>query len=97
MREIRKYPISPDQFALEMPEGAQPLSVCMQETHPYVWVLVDPEARKVRHLFVTINSRKAIPDAIDDLGFVGSFLSPSEKIDFHVFYAGEEEEEPVGT
>jgi len=53
---IWKYPVSP-QFDVELPEDAEVLSVQAQDGKPQMWVLLDPDAPKVKRTFLAVHRR----------------------------------------
>ena len=93
MLVMLQYPVAMGDFTLQMHAGAAVVSVAMQGGKPQLWALSDRDAPVVEHSFVTIETGKELPEEIGDRLFVGTFLSPSEKLSFHLFDVGEEDEE----
>lgn len=86
--QVWKFPISPDRPWIEMPKGAQLLSVATQRGYPCLWALVDPHAPKVKRKIETYGTGWDLP--ANPGKFVGTFLSPDGgSIVFHVFDQGE--------
>lgn len=91
MRTIHKYEVVADIFAgfvIDMPIGAEPLSVQMQRGRPVLWALVNPEAPKVRRRFITVGTGHVFSEH-HDVTFVGTFQMNDGDLVFHLFDAGE--------
>ena len=75
MLTVHKYPVTPGEFTLRMPQQAQLLSVQIQNGKPVLWALVDPDSRKIDQQFVAVGTGMPIatPDRARDLTFVGTF------------------------
>lgn len=74
-------------FKLEMPFGAEILSVQMQHEHPVVWACVDPEAEKVERRFILAATGKPFPEP-DQPGherFIGTFQMGGGALILHLF------------
>lgn len=85
-KSVWKFPVSlEDQFPLEMPEGAQPLSVQMQHGQPCLWALVNPDAPRRSRFFRLVGTGHPVEEG---LGFVGTFQLNGGALVFHLFEAG---------
>jgi hypothetical protein len=74
--------------AIEMPRGAQVLSVQVQRGQPRLWALVDPTAPKVRRRFWICGTGTYANT--DGLGtFVDTIQLEGGALVFHVFDGGE--------
>ena len=63
VKTIYKYPVVvDDEFTIYLPEGAQVLSVDVQQDEPQMWVLVDPAAPKTKRTFRVIGTGHPIDD-----------------------------------
>lgn len=89
MKSVYKYPVSSDDyFQLDMPYGAEILSVQVQQGNPYIWALVD----KKEDLMVTRKFRLARtghPISETNLSFIGTFQLDDGYLVFHLFEIGE--------
>jgi hypothetical protein len=84
MRAVFKYPIPLlDNFELDLPVGAQPLSVDVQYGKPQMWALVDTSAPTAPQRFRLAGTGH--PLTKDSLEFVGTFLIEEGALVFHVF------------
>lgn len=83
--KIFKYPIVPrDEFTIEMPQGAQPLSVDTQGGQPQLWCLVDPGApMELRRFFVRGTGHDAA--GMQNHRFLGTFQLQGGALVFHCF------------
>jgi hypothetical protein len=72
---IYKYEVSP--------EGAQILSVSVQDGEPYIWALVDPGAPKEEHHFKILPT--GMPFDPDGLTYIGSFHGVGAWMVLHLF------------
>lgn len=51
MKTIWKFPLTiADEVSVLVPPGAKPLTVQLQGTIPYLWAIVDPDAKLVTRL-----------------------------------------------
>ncbi len=87
MKAIWKYPVPvQDEFTVEMPSGAEVLSVQVQETQVCMWVLVDPndvDDAKVKRIFRIYGTGHPIPENISREQFIGTWQHPG--LVFHLF------------
>ena len=53
IKQVWKFEITPKQTTLEMPKGAEILTIQLQNEKPCIWALVNPEnAKELRHFEV---------------------------------------------
>ena len=85
MKTIYKYPLSfEDRFLIDMPDGAQPLSLQMQHGVPCLWAMVDTNAPTVkRALYCRGTGHDA--DAIGNAEHLGSVQMQGGALIFHFF------------
>ena len=90
-RVIWKFPISGPAVWIEMPRGAEILTIQLQGEIPTVWAMVDPDAPKVRRKIVILGTGHVVASWPPDRRYkyintfqVGPFV-------FHLFDTGEEE------
>ena len=83
-KQVWKYPVSIGEFTLDMPEGAIILKVDVQHGQPFLWALVEPEAKPETVLFKVVGTGHNIADA-EQWDYVGSFQMFSGDLVFHLF------------
>lgn len=72
---IFKYPIQTiDSFTIEMPEGAQFLTVQMQDGRPYLWATVNIGLPATPHVFHVVGT--GIPMPTVPVLYVGTWQEP---------------------
>ena len=80
-KAVWKFPLRPDKRSLceiEMPAGAQALTVDSATGEPCLWALVDPEATKKTRGFYIAGTGHPVPTAQgNDLRYVGTFFVPA--------------------
>jgi len=84
---IWKYPIQrASEFTLDMPEGGfEFLSIQMQNGAPCMWVLIDPEQRKVPHRFRVLPTGQEFDRGdLTRMPYLGTF-QPVVGLVFHLF------------
>ena len=70
---IYKYPvILEERFELDIPEGAEILSVQMQRGKPKLWALVDPDINKVKREFLIIGTGNPIYYPLKNLRYISN-------------------------
>jgi hypothetical protein len=85
MKTIWKFEIPvEDNFVLQMPQGAEVLSVDVQGTTPCLWALVDPDAPKVDQHFQLRGTGHSC-EGVNAEEFVGTFMVHGGNLVFHVF------------
>lgn len=83
MKTIWKYELELGSQTLELPQGAQPLSVAVQQGGVMLWALVTPEAPTCYRRVYVVGTGHELPE---DLGsYVGTVLLTGGALVFHVF------------
>lgn len=83
MKTIWKYHmLYRDSFSIEMPKGAQFLSVQLQGDQPWAWALVNDEVEREARQFRMLETGHQVPDSGWD--YVGTFKSPGWFV-WHLF------------
>lgn len=87
MKTIHKYPVEIlDRSIIEMPVGAEILSVHTQGGKPMVWAIVDSEANVEQRYMELFGTGHPIPVDIGiDRKFIGTFLIGNDSHVFHLF------------
>lgn len=97
MKSIYKYELNPNFGLIELPRGAQILSVqCQQkrdswsdkvEHVPYVWALVDPKIKKIERKIRWIGTGWDLQDnELTDFDFVSTVQVPDTLLGTLVFH-----------
>lgn len=85
---IWKFPISPLNFNVLMPQGAEILSVGTQNDKPHIWAIVDPRLPKVRRVVYSAGTgTEALPEPHGR--FIGTYFLDCGEV-YHVFDLGED-------
>jgi hypothetical protein len=75
MKTIFKYPIKiQGEFEMELPQDAKILKVDAKQGLPCMWAMVNPEAPKTKRKFHIFGTGHALPEKIDALDHVGTFI-----------------------
>lgn len=84
MNTIWKYSLqSAPNFSIEMPRGAQILTVQLQGGRPYLWALVNPDAvLEPRYFFLAPTGESFVPPALD---YIGTFQMDGGAFVAHLF------------
>lgn len=83
---IWKWPLQvTDLQQVQMPRGAQVLSVQMQGGAPQLWALVDEKAPAEPRTFATYGTGNPMPEVADYGQFVGTYQMHGGSLVFHVF------------
>jgi hypothetical protein len=83
-RSVWKFPIpesGPDVFSIEMPSGAEILTIQVQQGHPQMWALVTPGVHVISRIFRIAGTGHPIDDGL--IGYIGTFQWGS--LVFHIF------------
>lgn len=89
MTRIFKYPLRiTDIQTVPMPEGAETLSVQMQNEFPCIWARVDDSHASVERTVVIVGTGHPCPGD-DDAHYVGTVQQFGGSLVWHVFIAGE--------
>ena len=84
MKKIWKFPLSiVDEISINMPKGAEILSVQVQKNNPCIWALVDPYAEVVKRNFSIFGTGHAIIE--DNYIFIGTFQLYNGDLVLHLF------------
>lgn len=83
MEQVWKFVLKPE-INIEMPAGAELLSVAAQGDQICMWAKVDPEAEKETRSFVGYGTGHNIPNS-SSLSFVGTALLSGGSMVFHIF------------
>lgn len=88
---VWKYPLRlDDEVTFEMPEGACPLTVQVQDGIPTLWAVVDPDAAPTNRMFRIAGTGH--PIGADVGAYVGTFQLAEGALVFHLFDGGEDGE-----
>ena len=84
MEHIFKYQLSEEETQeIEMPEGAEILSMQVQHGTPCIWAKVDREKRTVKRRFIIVGTGWIVP--VEATKFVGTFQLSGGAYVFHLF------------
>jgi hypothetical protein len=84
MNTVWKYPLQVKKTqCLELPRGAKPLSIGVQDEKPCLWAQVDTEAVKDSVLVVT--HKTGLPMENGDMKFIGTYQLDGGTLVGHVF------------
>jgi hypothetical protein len=86
MRTIYKYSLAAGMQTIDMPQGAEILTVQVQRFEPQLWALVDPAAAVVPMTFAVYGTRHPVSD--EPQRYVGTFQVSGGALVFHVFLCG---------
>ena len=99
MNKIFKFPLEPE-MTLALPKEGAILSIQMEDSRPYMYILFNPEQERVERKFVTYETGQDVPDApglyigtfqiVNGGGNCGFFtlppgFEPPNEFVFHVF------------
>ena len=86
MRTIWKFEIPiQDEFELQIPMASQVLTVQVQHGKPCIWVMVNPDAKRITYQFVLRGTGHPIEG---DLGpHIGTLQMADGSLVFHLFHA----------
>lgn len=86
MLTVYKYEIpAEDEFTIDLPAGAQPLSFQEQHGAGCMWALVDPEARTTKRHFRLVGTGHRIHHDAGAMRFVGTAQFRGGALVFHLF------------
>ena len=86
MLTVFKYQVPlRDYFKLALPKGARVLTVDVQNGHPQLWALVNPDHKTEDRLFRFAGTSHPIEDAPARLKFVATFQMDGGSLVFHIF------------
>lgn len=74
MKRIWKYKVFDNESTecLDLPKGAIPLKIGLQNDKPYMWILVDPDAPNEKRTFILIATGE--PFYPDDKKYIATFF-----------------------
>lgn len=82
---IWKFELSVDNLSIEMPKGAEILSVQVQNNKPCIWALVDPKAPMKEKVIEVFGTGKEVPCDGISRTFIGTFQLQDGMWVFHLF------------
>lgn len=86
MKTIWKYSLNVDDIVtLEMPEGAEVLTIQTQYGEPQIWALVDPIKPSVKRHFRVYGTGHNISYNILKENYIGTFQMYQGQLVFHLF------------
>jgi hypothetical protein len=87
MKRIYKYPFEiNDIVEMNLPKGAEVLSVQCQDDVPCLWALVDPEAKLLKRTFKLFGTGHDIDEAPQDhLSYIATFQQHDGLLVWHIF------------
>lgn len=90
MKSIYKFPIKhvADVVRLEMPSGAEVLTVQVQHETPCIWAICDPKAELVNRHFEIFGTGHILPENMDiefNYKYIGTFQLHEGGFVGHVF------------
>lgn len=84
MEKIFKYPVFlQDEFSIDLPVGAQILSVQVQGGKPVLWALIDIDAPLKECTFFVVGTGNPVKNG--EKQFVGTFQMYDGQLVFHLF------------
>jgi hypothetical protein len=85
METIYKYEIDPYEPGIEMPKGAEILTVAFQDEAFYIWAKVNPDAEKETRNFQAFGTGHSIPEGMGtDYEYIGTGFMYNGLV-FHAF------------
>ena len=85
IKKIYKYEISPDNIVtLNLPFGAELLSVQNQNEHVCLWALVNPKNTVVKRYFKVFSTGESINLDVN-YDYIGTFQLQNGSLVFHLF------------
>lgn len=85
-KSVWKYKLeSGDPHSIEMPAGAQILTVQVQMGDPVIWALVDPDAEIETRNFRTFGTGHSIGVDVNKLVYIGTWQIFNGTLVFHLF------------
>jgi hypothetical protein len=87
MKTIYKYPVEIAEYVkIDLPKGAEILTVQEQRNQPMMWALVDPNAEPETRLFGTFGTGHPLGNAIGvTTKYIGTYQSAEGQLVLHVF------------
>jgi hypothetical protein len=82
---IWKYEIGdPDGYGLEMPKGAEILTVQIQNDKPYIWALVDENSPIEERNFIVLGTGHSFMLSKNSV-YIGTFQEAGGRLVWHLF------------
>lgn len=85
MKTIHKYVITPKKLLLEMPKGAEILTVQSQHESACIWALVDSEAPLEDRHFDVVGTGQPIEETGIKRKYIGTFQLGGGALVYHLF------------
>ncbi len=85
VKTIWKFAMNYVDQMVEMPEGADILSLQIQNGLPFIWAVVDTDHRRVPRQFRVYGTGHQLPDPCTHLQHVGTFLVENLGEVWHMF------------
>ena len=84
--KVYKYVLEvTEQQTIEIPEGAQILSVQVQKGIPCIWALVDPNMKLTKRIYKTYGTGHPMQNLTETDKFIGTYQVANGSGVFHVF------------
>ena len=84
--QIWKFPISPQRTKVQMPQGAQILTIQTQGEIPCIWALVNPESEMEIRYFEIFGTGHDVPvERGIERKYINTFQLEGGKLVFHLF------------
>lgn len=89
VRRVYKYamPVT-DVHNVELPEGAEILTVQSQHDEPHMWALVDPDAPMATRTFLLLGTGHSSEDDLSRDDYIGTYQLRDGGLVFHLFELG---------
>ena len=89
MKRVYKYVVyMGDYMNVELPEGAEILTVQAQYDEPHIWALVNPDAPMVTRKFRLLGTGHPTEDDVSQDNYIGTFQLNGGGLVFHLFELG---------
>lgn len=86
MLKVYKYSVpAADCFELDLPTGAQILTVKTQYGKSQLWALVDPEAKTQKRIFRLAGTGHAVTEPSEKLAYIDTILLFDDSLVLHLF------------
>ncbi|HEY6143710.1 MAG TPA: hypothetical protein VIV55_09900 [Flavobacterium sp.] len=84
---IHRYPLQlkTGKQGIVMPEGAELLTVQIQDRNPVLWALMNPFNKKIERFFQLFQTGEAICSNNNEYVYISSFQLVKQGASFHVF------------
>lgn len=87
MKTIWKFPLEvTDVQQIEMPKGAEPISVQVQGGVLCIWAVVDTSRPSEKRTIRTIGTGQPMDEKVAQMKFLGAYQLQDGALVFHVFY-----------